>query len=57
MVKNQGAFRILSSTAFETVKIQREEKQKSLILEQFFYFQLFQTSGNLEIMGIIKKWE
>ena len=28
MIQNQGAFRILSSIAFETVKSQTEEKQK-----------------------------
>ena len=37
MVKNQGALRILSSTAFETVKIRREEKQKSMISGHFFF--------------------
>ena len=46
MVKNQGAFRILSLCAFETVKIQREEKQKTMISGHFFHFQFFQFFGN-----------
>ena len=41
MVKNQGAFRILSSVALETVKIQWEEKQKSMISGQFFLISFF----------------
>ena len=42
-------FRILSSMAYETVKNQREDKQTSMISGQFFYFNIFQTCGNLEI--------
>ena len=38
MVKNQGAFRILFSIAFEIVKSPRQEKQKSMISCQFFLF-------------------
>ena len=34
---------------YETVKNQREEKQTSMISGQFFYFNIFQTCGNLEI--------
>ena len=34
--KNQGAFQILSSIAFETVKSQSEEKQKCNISFQFY---------------------
>ena len=43
MFENQGAFRILSSIAFETVK---SESQKSMILGQISNFSNF---GNLEI--------
>ena len=49
MVKNQGELRILLSSAFATVKIQREEEQKSMISGQFVYFHFFQFFGNLEI--------
>ena len=42
-------FRILSSIAFETVQIQREEKQKARFRENFFHLQIFQAFENLEI--------
>ena len=42
-------FRIFSSVAFATVKIQEEEKQKIMILGRFSSFSIFQTFGNLEI--------
>ena len=49
MISNQGAFRILSSIAFETVKSQTEEKQKSMIsAKRVFHFQIFETFGNSE---------
>ena len=48
MVLNQGAFRILSSTAFDIVKSQREEKEKSIISGDFFFiFKFF--AENLEV--------
>ena len=54
MVKNQVALQILLSSTFATVKIQREEEQKSMISGQFLYFQFFQFFGNLEINFGIK---
>ena len=45
MVKNQGAFRILLSIAFEIVKSPRQEKQKSMISCQFFF--IFKFSINI----------
>ena len=42
-------FQILSSIAFENVKSQTEEKQKSTIWGKLFSLSNFQTSGNLEI--------
>ena len=54
MVKNRGAFRILSSLAFKTVKNHREEKKKSIVMWQFFYvtifFQFSKTVRNLKIV-------
>ena len=41
MVQNQGAFRILSSIAFETVNNHREGKQKKRDFGVFFHFQFF----------------
>ena len=38
MVSNHGAFRILLSNIFKTVKSQTEEKQKSMISEKLFSF-------------------
>ena len=40
MVKSQSAFWILPSLTFEIVKSQMEEKQKSIILRQFFLFSI-----------------
>ena len=42
-------FQILSSIAFENIKSQIEEKQKTQFVENYFHFQIFQTFGNLEI--------
>ena len=39
----------MSSIAFETVKSQMEEKQKSMISGKRFSFSNIQTFGNLEI--------
>ena len=40
----------MPSIAFETVKSQTEEKQKTPKFRQYlFHFQIFQTHGNLEI--------
>ena len=47
MFQNQGAFQILSSVAFETVKSQTEEKQKAWFRENIFHFQIFEVFGNL----------
>ena len=41
MIWNQGAFWIFLSITFETVKSQREEKQKRIISGQFFSFSNF----------------
>ena len=41
MIWNQGAFWIFLSITFETVKSQREEKQKRMISGQFFSFSNF----------------
>ena len=43
MVRNQGTFQILVSITFETLKSQREEKQKIVISGQLFHIQNFQT--------------
>ena len=41
MVYNQGAFRILSSIAFETVKTKPKDKQKSMISRKHFSFSIY----------------
>ena len=41
-------------SAYEIIKCQREGKRKSLILGQFFHFQIFETFGNLERNFCIK---
>ena len=38
--KTKVRFRFLSATLIETVKIHIEEKPKSMILGQFFHFQI-----------------
>ena len=43
MISNQRAFQILSSITSQTFKSQRNEKQKSMILGQFFNLQIFDT--------------
>ena len=47
MIYNQGAFQILSSVTHETVRSQREEKQRGMILGHSF--QIFETFRNLEV--------
>ena len=49
MVSNQGTFSILSSIAFEIVKTRREEKQKGIILGQFFFL--------LKFFKLLKIWK
>ena len=47
MVSNQGAFWILSSIAFETVKNQTEEKQKNKISAILFSLSNFSKSWKI----------
>ena len=41
MIKNQGAFWVLSSITYETVRYQGEEKQKGMISGKLFSFSNF----------------
>ena len=55
MVYNQDKFRFLPLVASEIVKDKRREKQKkTLFRDNFFYFQIFRTFGNLDIGFSIK---
>ena len=49
MVENQSTFCILSSSAFETLRVRGKRIKKSRFLDNFFHFQIFETCENVKI--------